>query len=428
MRYFVCFVILVVGFGTIDAQEFPISIATGDQINPDVAWDGTNFWVVWAGSGGVHGAKVTPQGQVDTVILFDYNGLMPAIAFGDSEGCVSFITPGIEYYYDIKFCTFGSRGQIITSGTIPSYPSYQESYGWLFGSNKTPISAFGRNNFFLFTRGWWDYPTEGWAGCRVFGVDDDTAINITPPYQWWYGHALNLTGIWNSNKFLAVWTQNPCDTFVFGVVGAFVDDSLIEQGLDTLEFKIRGDEEFPSGIFHPWETRRGTELAYSGSRYLLISETGKEYHTTSKIWFDVLSDSGLPIDSLPTIIDNGDSVNQTYPTCTYKDNKFYAVWQYSKANWTYLYGIEVDTLGQIGFSSKLPGFSNKIQPSITTGGDKLFLVWADDRNGNFDIYGMLMDSLSIEESEDTAYRVPTFLRCEPNPFIQKTIIEFRVKS
>jgi hypothetical protein len=163
-------------------------------------------------------------------------------------------------------------------------------------------------------------------------------------------------------------------------------------------------------------------LVCTGSKYLLVSETGGEsYRRPSKIWFDVLSDRGTPLNILPTIIDNGDSLHQMYPTCAYQNERFLAVWQtfrgkYSTEEYEYsdLYGAMIDTVGDIISSCYINGSNwNKIHPSIATGGGKCLLVWADKRNGDYDIYGMLLDSLvcpdkdvaviSIECPGDTVY-------------------------
>ena len=42
-------------------------------------------------------------------------------------------------------------------------------------------------------------------------------------------------------------------------------------------------------------------------------------------------------------------------------------------------------------------FAPTCKNTVTSGEDKLLLVWADDRNGDFDIYGLLMDSLVAVE-------------------------------
>ncbi|MBI4721857.1 MAG: hypothetical protein HY769_02485, partial [Candidatus Stahlbacteria bacterium] len=355
MRYLLGIAILVAGIGY--AQEFPISIAPGDQINPDVAWDGTNFWVVWAdkrsGDFEIYGSRITPSGEIldtaDVCLAAGTKFIMPSVDFGDSIGCVAFqydtgfVYTTWDFYYSLfGVARFYSNGELIDSTTIlvdwsPSYPA-----GGMIDYINIPICVFGKNNFFSFVEFGYCNWFECWECTEIQSLKEDRLVLIAglPGFNSWA-----VTGIWNGKKFFTVWSQFPLGTCK--VSGAFVQDSLGGQWLDPIQFKIRDENDFPPGIVN-WDfggySARSKELAYSGSRYLLISETG---WNNSKIWYDVLSDSGLPIDSLPTIIDNGDSVNQTYPICTYKDNKFYAVWQESSSVGVQLYGITVDTLGEI---------------------------------------------------------------------------------
>jgi len=63
-------------------------------------------------------------------------------------------------------------------------------------------------------------------------------------------------------------------------------------------------------------------------------------------------------------------------------------------------------------------FAPTCKNTVTSGEDKLLLVWADDRNGDFDIYGMLMDSLVAVEEKERFFADTQNDRLEvyPNPF------------
>ncbi len=418
-----------------EAKEFPISIASGDQLNPDVVWDGTNFWVVWVSDQGDNVAKITPDGVVDTTFKI-HSGVIPSIAFGDSKYCVlSNITQSLSAKH-IEFCIFRENGEIMVRDTIYGRCATDidgnPTDGILYMDDKTAIPVFGRNHFFFFTQIEWVHPMETTFYCKIFGSEEDSN-NIVDIAHTGGPYSQAITGIWNGEKFFSIWAQCSYQLST-GIFGGFLEDSLLEreQRTDILQFKIRDENELMLPEYYPYwaiYSSRNNELAWSGSRYLLISETGANWGEYSKIWFDVLSDSGLPIDSLPTIIDNGDSVHQTYPTCTHKDDKFFAVWQDSSNGWSRLYGIEIDTLGEIGFSSYLSGMSNKIQPSIISGGDKLLLVWADNRNGDFDIYGMILDSLvGVEERDCFADARNDKLQVGPNPFNQVTVISYQLSE
>ena len=63
----------------LDQQAIAISQASGYQLAPALAFDGTNFLVVWA-DGDIHGARVTPAGTV-----LDPQGLDISRAAGEQE-------------------------------------------------------------------------------------------------------------------------------------------------------------------------------------------------------------------------------------------------------------------------------------------------------------------------------------------------------
>ncbi|MDD5530102.1 MAG: T9SS type A sorting domain-containing protein [bacterium] len=419
------------------AQVFQISVADSSQIYPDVAFDGTNFWTVWAdnrnGTSRIYGARIATDGTVlDTngillASLPDTDYTMPSVAFGDSVFCVAFhisggydTTPVYCSFKDVGAVRFQRGGNIID--TIPNFIYGWSGMGYYVRYSDMPIVMFGKKHFFFSLsmntgssmEGFWDSEIQSLGDTCMAG-----AIGLPGFHSW------APTGVWNGEKFFIVWTQNPCDTFVFGIGGAFIDDSLIGQSVDSSQFKVRSDKEVPMDMLLGGCSERSKELAFGSNHYLLVSET--ELHYKNKIWYDILSDSGKPINSLPTIIDTGNSVDQRLPTCAYNNGKFIAVWQNSISGDTNLYGIIIDTLGGIidsGHIDKSP-FCQK-QPSLATGAGKTLLVWSDNRNGNFDIYGMFIgDTLGVKENSDLGF-LNVGLKIKKNPFVQSTMISYQL--
>ncbi|NIM96984.1 MAG: hypothetical protein GTO24_02525 [candidate division Zixibacteria bacterium] len=79
----------------LDAEGFPISTGSGWAACPDVAWDGTNFMVVWSHdrydttSYDIYASRVTPEGEVldPRGIQISFDPAMeftPSIAYADS--------------------------------------------------------------------------------------------------------------------------------------------------------------------------------------------------------------------------------------------------------------------------------------------------------------------------------------------------------
>ncbi|MGB2981883.1 MAG: hypothetical protein WBC77_11620 [Candidatus Zixiibacteriota bacterium] len=48
----------------LDPDGFPIYAGEGWESSPAVAWDGTNFLVVWSDDSNVYGTRITPQGEI----------------------------------------------------------------------------------------------------------------------------------------------------------------------------------------------------------------------------------------------------------------------------------------------------------------------------------------------------------------------------
>ncbi|MDD5528780.1 MAG: T9SS type A sorting domain-containing protein [bacterium] len=436
-KYFIWFFVMFsLAFQSLNAQDFAISTANQDQLYPDVAFDGTNFWTVWAdkrsGTYQIYGARITPNG-----VLLDTNGIllaslpdtdytMPSVAFGDSIGCIAFRIEGdtITSTHVLKndgILRFNKNGYVIDS--IPSF-----LYGYKLGNFDyftrigVPTVVYGKNHFFLFVNGVWQYSFEGGYDGNIYAVTDsifgggsfaDTILfGISSPT---IGNA--LAGIWNGERILGVWDKY-WDYSV--ILGSFFEDSLYYDSTaykDT--FRIND-----MGSTYCGYSDKPRELAFSGSRYLLVSERGDWYNG---VWYTILSDSGKPIDSLPTIIDTNGSFSQTWPTCTYSDGKFIAVWQDSTPANTNLYGAIIDTFGAIIDTGYINYSSiRKVHPSLATGAGKTLLVWADNRNGDFNIYGSFMfpDSIGAEESKlvGTDYN----LSVSKNPFSKSTVITYSV--
>lgn len=436
VKRYLSLIVLTLMVGNIKAQEFPICIAVEDQLYPDVAFDGTNFWAVWAdkrsGTFEIYGARITPQGVVldDSGILLaslpDTDYTMPSVAFGDSIGCIAF---HIDVPYDttwhqfknVGVFRFNKDGSLLDS--IPKFMmgNFGPPYEW--GYENIPSVVSGKESFFLFLEYWIVYQIEVFSGIEIWGLRNDSLARITEigceqimPYE------MGAAGAWNGKNFLTVWSAVP--GMSFAIKGAFLEDSLYEHS-EIDSFIIRRLDR--DSVQWEWGySPKDREVCYGSNRYLLISEIQMTSIQHSKIWYDVLSDSGKPIDSLPHIIDNGDSVDQWMPTCTYLDNRFIAIWQDAISNSSNLYGVIIDTLGEILDSGYINWASfKKVQPSIATDGNKTLLVWADNRNGNFDIYGRIMDSLGVGEDARSKGQEAR-IEVEPNPFVRSTIIKYEL--
>jgi hypothetical protein len=111
----------------INPMGLPISTASYAQWYPGVAFDGTNYCVVWedfrsmnANWGYVYGSRVDQSGTVlDEIVINDHVSTMPRIAFGDNQFLVVWMDARTYSNYDI----YGSRvkpdGAVLDPGGFP---------------------------------------------------------------------------------------------------------------------------------------------------------------------------------------------------------------------------------------------------------------------------------------------------------------------
>ena len=209
----------------LDPTGIAISAMPYSKNYPCVAFDGTNYLVAWQGwrpqSGeGINAARVSPSGQMlDTVAItvcdIPGNQSKPAIAFdGSNYLVVWFNSPGGNWL-DIYGARVSPSGTVLDPNGFAISTAPREQYN--------PAVTFGGNNYLVV---WSDYRlgsgTSDIFGARVSpsGVVLDTAgiaICLAGGYQW------NPRAAYDGRNYFVVWetyTGNPTDIY-----GARMDTS-----------------------------------------------------------------------------------------------------------------------------------------------------------------------------------------------------------
>ena len=150
--------------GTVlDTQGFAISAAAGDQVYPVIAFDGTNYLVVWEDWGSnydICGARVTPQGTVldpqgFVISSTEYHQQwFPAVSFDGTN----YLVIWIDYYYGVHKI-LGTR--VTPAGTLLGPQGFHISYG------NYPALAFDGANFFAVWEHYGPGDTTDIFGARV---------------------------------------------------------------------------------------------------------------------------------------------------------------------------------------------------------------------------------------------------------------------
>ncbi|MDH4211367.1 MAG: T9SS type A sorting domain-containing protein [candidate division WOR-3 bacterium] len=349
----------------LDTAGILISCAINSQDNASIAFDGTNYLVVWqenhSGWYSIYGARVSQSGTV-----VDPNGIL--IAAGGENPCVAFTGTNYLVVYQRSSNIYGTRvtqnGVVLDPGGIPisTAPSDQ----WF-----PSVTASGTEYFVV----WHDWRNSNWDiyGTRVTqnGVTlDPSGIPIsTVPYTQWFASTafdgLNYFVIWQDGR-------NSQDTR-WDIYGTRLDQS--------------GTILDPTGIaistvaYDKWYPR----AAFDGSCYFAVWQDYR--NTTSDIYGARMNQGGVVIDT------NGIAVScvtdkQSHPAISFDGTNYLVVWEDRRSGlFTDIYGAQVGVSGAVIDSTPIsiqPG--DQISPCLAHGLSNELLVaypgYTDFINGN----------------------------------------------
>jgi hypothetical protein len=231
----------------LDTSGVAISTANSYPTYPSVAFDGTNYLVVWADhragydSSDIYGSRVTPGG-----VVLDPNGIgisttansqnMPSVAFDGVNYLVVWQDEGIRpyYHYYIYGCRVSPSGVVLDPGgiAISTNPYFQVRPSVAFdGTNHLVVWSDGRNS------------NSDIYGARVSpaGIVLDTAgISITNDPNSQYNSSIAFDG----TDYLVTWQDNRSGVD-WDVYGAKLNPSGVI--VDTFAVSLQlGDQVYPA--------------------------------------------------------------------------------------------------------------------------------------------------------------------------------------
>ncbi|MCX7995956.1 MAG: T9SS type A sorting domain-containing protein [candidate division WOR-3 bacterium] len=362
----------------LDPDGFPISTAaTNGQYFPAVAFDGTNYLVVWddyrSTTHNIYGARVTPAGTV-----LDPNGrvisnaardqLYPAVAFGATNYFVCWDDYRSNTDNDIYGARVSRDGSVVDMNgiLISSSLNYQLA----------PAAAFDGTNYLVV-----------WEDARAISYSDVYGARISPG-----GIVLNPISIgistatndqmapavaFDGTNYLVVWEDKRSGTY-FDIYGTRVDQS--------------GTVLNPSGIIvsNAANHQESPALAFDGTNYLVVwqDKRGGTYYDIYGTRIDrsgtVLNPSGIAISTA--------SLDQVMPAVAFDGTNYLEVWEYyrNSSSAPDIYCTRGNTSGTVlnpaGIAISTAS-QYQMTPCVTFGGGNYLVVWIDMRNGNWDIYG-----------------------------------------
>ncbi|WP_108072245.1 hypothetical protein [Vitiosangium sp. GDMCC 1.1324] len=416
--------------GTVlDPAGFPISTAPGAQQNPDVAWTGSRFLVVWedtrADEGDIFGARVTREGTVvdpsgfpvsaalagqsrprvdsgggTTLVVWtdlrtgrprvrgarvegadvrDPSGFAvskafftqdtPAVAFGDGRFLVTFAAAQDASRPDAKTVL---AVRVDDDGDTLDSPALRVLRG--APAQRMPAAAFGGGNYLV---AWQDFREDEGPHIRVARVRPDGTVLDTsglrlPSAPGASGPAVASDG----RDFLVVWQEPGAGELAIRAArvsgsGALRDDTALELGTTT-------------GL----ETR--VAVAFGGGRYLAVwsgGAPGAPPFSDLHVFGARVARDGTVLDLGGFLISPSERGDQVEPAVAFVGGRFLVVYRDRFLTFPFvinrILGTRVTTEGTVvdpeGFVVvDRPGF--EFDPAIASSGTQALVVWADLRD------------------------------------------------
>ena len=415
------------GGAVLDPAGIAITTSTPNQEDPAIAFDGTNYLVLWkdgrnGSTNDIYGARVAADGTVLdpaglAVSLTPEAQADVAVAFGD--------TAYLAVWADTRNGISNIYGARVTPGGAVLDPA-----GIAIcadpGGQSLPAVAFDGSDWLVV----WQDSRDGEPdiyGTRVAAdgtVLDSLGILIASEP----GDQVGAAAASNGGGFLVVWDDKRSGSS-HDVYGARIaPDGTVLDPAGTLLCTATGDQEYAA-------------VTYDGTNYFVVWDDLRDggtwdlYATRVDSSCTVLDPAGIPVATYPsqefspavassgagvlvvwhdsrngpkdiygarvaldgTVLDtNAIAVStgaayQTYPATAFDGTNYMAVWQEWRLNSSYdIFGTRVATDGTVldtlGISVSTAA-ADQLYPAVAPGGSACLVVWQDYRSNAYDIYG-----------------------------------------
>ncbi len=413
----------------LDPAGIPISVAPGYQIFPAVAFDGTNYFVVWEDwrrglSADIYGVRISPSGAVhdpygipiSTTINDQWK---PSVAFDGTNYLVVW-EDWRNGYLDIYGTRVSQFGMVLDLNGISistnSFAEFDASvvYGsssyfvaWTNGYTMDSIDVYGTrvspsgivldpNGIAISTASSiQNSPSVAFDGINFFTVWEDGRSGISFDI---YGARINQTGtVIDINGILISNASNNqwISTLTFDGTNYLVAWEDYRNNTDTSDlYCARVNQSStvldPSGI--AISTVAGNQsfpvMSFDGSNYFVVWEDWRAFDY-SNIYCTRINQSGNVLD-LNGIMLSTSANEQTVSTATFDGNNYLVVWEdHCTGDTSDIFGARITQSGGFLDPSHIlisTAVNSQISPSVAFDGNNYLVVWSDKRSGIEDIY------------------------------------------
>ena len=371
--------------------DAPVFLPVGaGQYNPDAAWNGSEFMVVWMDERNygttahdIYGARVSAIGQVldpagIAICTSPYTQEHPRVA---SDG-----TNFFAVWADRRLT--GDMSDI---------------YGARISANGQVLDPTG---IVICNEGWWDAtPAIAFNGTNYLAVWDDQRNDSTPP-RWRdiYGTRISPAGVlldpWGipiktgpddenapsvaacGGDFLVAWHAGPetIGTYFHIYAGRITGDGAMLDAGGIPLCTVTGDQYWP-------------DVGSDGHQFLVAWLDNRNATTAGDIYATRVTTNGLVLepDGVPVCTTAGGGL----PTVARQGTNFLVLWADSRAGNSDLYQARMAPSGTVLDPDGTPlyqGPGDQSTPRMVQAGDKSFLVWTDSRTPatGGDVYAALL--------------------------------------
>ena len=336
----------VAGAGTVqDPTGILVSTATADQAHPAVAWDGTNYLMVWedqrsATSIDIYAARVAEDGTV-----LDPVGIPVSTVAGDLQ-----TSPAVAWD-GTNFMVVWEDTRDFATGGGPSCTYCTDIYGSRIGTDGTVLDPSGIPISTALSHQ--ESPAIAWNGTSYLVTWTDSRPLVTFGRRDLFGALLSPAGVVTDND-IAIATSSDFDSAV------------ASNGTD---FLVVWTSTAPANNFNLYRTR--------------VTGAGA-----------VLDPSGI---ALAPVMGS-----QRHPSVVWNGTNYFVAWSDTRSPPTHIYGALLDTTGEFVVSAAggIPisaAAGAQLAPAAATDGSGFLVLWGDTRAGfaKEDIYGSRLSSSGV---------------------------------
>ncbi len=359
----------------LDTGGFSISPTDYDQKSPAIAFNGTDYLVVWEDWRGssyydVYGARVTPAAVVlepDGIVISQQADAeyLPAVATGDSD-------------FLVAWQDFRGRSADIYAGRVTPTGSVLDPDGIpvaiAANDQSSPAAAFDGANYLVVWEDWRNGPELDLYGARVTPagvVLDPSGFAISQAARDQKDPAVAFDG----TNYLVVWADHRSGDSV-ATYGARVTPAGVV--LDSSGIAIStaaGDQWSPA-------------VAFDGTNYLVVWSDNRGGYE-----WDIYGVRVTPAGEVPDAADIAISTatgHQQFVALAFDGTSYLVAWADTRSGLCDLYGARVTPQGSVLDPSGIAistARSSQRYPAVGSDSTNYLVVWVDRRGADADIYG-----------------------------------------